>query len=78
METAAPPLLPRHLQGFSGTCRLALVNNCTTGMDGVSPHCPATNVPNVDADPYIDDYATAIDLGSNVCTEGAVVTVDRV
>ena len=66
------------LQGFSGYVRLALLNNCTTGKDNVSPHCPATNVPNSEADPYIDEFAQAIDDGSNVCTEGSVITIDKV
>nr|BCB67680.1 beta-1,3-glucanase [Euglena gracilis] len=64
-------------EGFSGVVRLAMINNCTTGLDGVSPHCPAKDTPNEETDPYISDYATAIDEGSNVCTEKAVVTMEK-
>jgi endo-1,3(4)-beta-glucanase len=64
--------------GFSGIARLALINNCTTGLDGVSPHCPGKDTPNEEADPYIQDYADAIDEGSNVCTDKAVVTTEKV
>eukprot|EP00906_Rhabdomonas_costata_P016143 RCo023166 len=65
-------------KGFSGIIRMALVNNCTTGLDNVSPHCAAPNVPNVDNDPYIADYEAALDVGSNVCTEGAILSADHI
>uniref|UniRef100_A0A7S1HWD1 glucan endo-1,3-beta-D-glucosidase n=1 Tax=Eutreptiella gymnastica TaxID=73025 RepID=A0A7S1HWD1_9EUGL len=64
-------------EGFSGVTRLAMVNNCTTGLDNVSPHCPAKDTPNEEYDPYIKDYEDAVDAGSNVCTEKAATTYTK-
>jgi len=64
-------------EGFSGVVRLAMVNNCTTGLDGVSPHCAAKEMPNEESDPYLEEYAEALDQGSNVCTERATITSEK-
>ena len=56
---------------FTGTVRLAILNNCTTGTVPPSPHCEAEGLANENMEPF----SKALDQGSNACpVRGSVGT----